>query len=56
MFTRENISMMPGVIRSMALTKDDIVSVGFVIEDGHIRCLCLVMKIICVSIDRTVLL
>ena len=55
MITSENISMMPVLMRSMALTKGDIVSVGFVIEDGHIRCLCLVTKTLCVNIDRTVL-
>ena len=55
LFTSENILMMPDDLRSIVLTKDDIVSVGFVIEDGHLHCLCLVTKNFCVNIDRTVL-
>ena len=55
MFTNKNISMMPGVLSSMSLTNDDIVSFGYLIEDGHIRCLCLVTKTLCVNIDRTIL-
>ena len=33
MFTNKNISMMPGVLSSMSLTNNDIVSVGYLIED-----------------------
>ena len=55
LFTSDNILMMPDDLRSIVLTKDDIVSVGFVIEDGHLHCLCLVTKNFCVNIDRTVL-
>ena len=55
LFASENIARMAEGLQSLTIDVDNAISVGFVIDYGHLVCLSLVTKTICMNIDRTIL-
>ena len=56
LFTNENLLRMAECLQSLTLTEGNPISVGFTIDFGHLVCLSLVTKTICLNIDRTILI
>ena len=55
LYTHENISMMSDGLEALTTGKEETVSVGFVIDDGHLICLSFATDKICMNIDRSIL-
>ena len=55
LFSSDNRTRMAESLQSLITSEDQAISVGFVIDYGHLACLSLVTKNVCLNIDRTIL-
>ena len=55
LFSSDNRARMAESLQSLMTSEDQAISVGFVIDYGHLACLSLVTKNVCLNIDRTIL-